>query len=154
MQFGGSYLVSAPRATVWKALNDTAVLQAVIPGCKRIEWTSQTTLELEIEVGLGLMSPTFTGDLELRNVVPAESYTLAGTRPRGPARQGRSRRRYRADRCGPTIPTSSSPPWRRRWRHHEAGQGADRQLSARKLIDGFFARFGDAMGAEVMPLTK
>ena len=153
MQFGGSYLVSAPRATVWKALNDTAVLQAVIPGCKRIEWTSETTLELEIEVGLGLMSPTFTGDLELRNVVPAESYTLAG--------RGRGGLLGKAEAAADITLTDAG---------HDthlvfaASGGADGGLmklgkalignSAQKLIDGFFHRFGDAMGVEVKPLSE
>ena len=153
MQFGGSYLVSAPRATVWKALNDTAVLQAVIPGCKRIEWTSETTLELEIEVGLGLMSPTFTGDLELRNVVPAESYTLAG--------RGRGGRRGQAEAAAAIPRTDAGPATHRVFAASGGADGGIMKLgkalignSAQKLIDGFFHRFGDAMGVEVKPLSK
>ena len=78
MEFGGRYLFSAPRDRVWAALNDTAVLKAAIPGCSRLDWTGTSTLECEIKVNLGVMQPTFTGDLELRDVVPAERYTLAG----------------------------------------------------------------------------
>ena len=45
MDFGGRYLFGATRADVWAALNDTAVLKAVIPGCERIDWTGPTTLD-------------------------------------------------------------------------------------------------------------
>ena len=55
MEFGGKYLVAAPRLKVWEALNDTEILRATIPGCRRIDWTSETALEIEIEVNLGLM---------------------------------------------------------------------------------------------------
>ncbi|MDP3316783.1 MAG: SRPBCC domain-containing protein, partial [Devosia sp.] len=70
MEFGGRYLFSAPRDRVWAALNDTQVLKAAIPGCSRLDWSSATTLECEIKVNLGVMQPTFTGDLELRDVIP------------------------------------------------------------------------------------
>lgn len=153
MQFGGSYLVSAPRATVWEALNDTAVLQAVIPGCKRIEWTSETTLELEIEVGLGLMSPTFTGDLELRNVVPAESYTLAG--------RGRGGLLGKAEAAADIALSDAGPDTHLVFTASGGADGGIMKLgkalignSAQKLIDGFFVRFGDAMGVVVKPLSS
>ena len=54
------------------------MLKAAIPGCSRLDWTGEAALECEIKVNLGVMQPTFTGDLELRDVVPAERYTLAG----------------------------------------------------------------------------
>src|SRR5690606_38132880 len=78
MQFGGRYHFSAPREAVWSALNDADKLRAAIPGCSRLEWTGPDTLEMELKVSLGLMNPTFTGDRHLRNVVPAERYTLSG----------------------------------------------------------------------------
>lgn len=152
MEFGGSYLVSAPRAEVWQALNDTHVLQAIIPGCRSIEWTGPTTLELEIEVNLGLMQPVFTGDLELRNVVPAQSYTLAG--------KGRGGLLGKAEAAA-DITLSDAPGGTRLV--FAASGGADGGImklgksligkSAQKVIDGFFESFGEAMGADVTPLT-
>ena len=38
MEFGGYYIIAAPRSAVWAALNDTAVLKAAIPGCHKIEF--------------------------------------------------------------------------------------------------------------------
>ena len=153
MQFGGSYLVSAPREKVWVALNDTAVLKAVIPGCKRIEWTGESALELEIEVNLGMMKPTFAGDLELRNIVPAESYTLAGRGRGGLLGKAEAAADIRLSDDGRNTKLVFS-----------ATGGADGGImklgkslignSAQKLIDGFFARFGDAMGVEVRPIGE
>jgi carbon monoxide dehydrogenase subunit G len=151
MEFGGRYLVSAPRHAVWKALNDTEVLRATIPGCRRIDWTGETTLELEIEVNLGLMQPVFAGDLELRNIVPAERYTLAG--------RGRGGLLGKAEAAADIVLSDAG--------HHTqlvftANGGADGGImrlgkaligsSAQKLIDGFFERFGEAMGVEVTPV--
>jgi carbon monoxide dehydrogenase subunit G len=48
MEFGGRYHFAADRSAVWAALNDAAVLKAVIPGCERLEWTSPTTLALRL----------------------------------------------------------------------------------------------------------
>ena len=152
MEFGGKYLVSAPRQQVWKALNDTQVLKAIIPGCRRIDWTGETTLELEIEVNLGLMQPVFAGDLELRDIVPAERYTLAG--------KGRGGLLGKAEAAADIVLTDAG---------HDthlvctANGGADGGImkfgkaligsSAQKVIDGFFERFGEAMGVAVKPIA-
>ena len=152
MEFGGKYLVSAPRQVVWKALNDTQVLKATIPGCRSIDWTGETTLELEIQVNLGLMQPVFSGDLELRDIIPAERYTLAG--------KGRGGLLGKAEAAADIVLTDAG---------HDtqlvfvANGGADGGImkfgkaligsSAQKVIDGFFERFGEAMGVEVKPIT-
>lgn len=78
MEFGGRYRIGASRLSVWAALNDAEVLRRTIPGCSRIDWVSQTGLEAAITVDLGVMKPTFAGELELTHVIPAESYTLSG----------------------------------------------------------------------------
>ena len=65
MEFGGRYLLAAPRVTVWAALNDTEMLRAAIPGCRRIAWSGPAALELEISVNLGVAHPVFAGDLML-----------------------------------------------------------------------------------------
>ncbi len=152
MQFGGSYLVSAPRENVWQALNDTNVLKAIIPGCRRIDWTGPTTLELEIEVNLGLMQPVFTGDLELRDVVPAQRYTLAG--------KGRGGLLGKAEAAADITLTDEGAGTRLVFAADGGADGGIMKLgksligkSAQKVIDGFFESFGQAMGAEVTPVA-
>ncbi len=151
MQFGGRYLIAAPRPVVWLALNDAAVLQAAIPGCHRIEWSGPTALDLEIKVNLGVVHPVFKGGLNLSNIVPAECYTLTG--------RGKGGLLGLAEGSADIVLTDRGEQTELVF---TATGGASGQLmrlgqaiignSAQKVIDGFFARFGDAMGAEVTPL--
>lgn len=153
MQFGGKYLVAAPRQAVWTALNDTQVLKAIIPGCRRIDWTGKTTLELEIEVNLGLMQPVFAGDLELRDVIHAERYTLAG--------KGRGGLLGKAEAAADIVLSDAGHHTHLAFTANGGADGAIMRLgksligsSAQKLIDGFFERFGEAMGVEVTPISS
>ena len=78
MDFGGRYIIAAPRVAVWAALNDADTLKAAIPGCHALAWSGPTTLDIEIKVNLGVAKPVFKGELALSNIVPAERYTLSG----------------------------------------------------------------------------
>lgn len=151
MQFSGRYLFSAPRDVVWSALNDTEKLKAAIPGCRRLDWSGPDALELELRVSLGVVSPTFSGDLRLSHIVPAERYTLSG-RGRGGVlgmAQGAAEI-VLGDAEGGTVLSFS------------ATGGADNAImklgkallgkSAQRVIDHFFERFGDTFGASVTPL--
>ncbi len=154
MQFGGNYLVAAPREAVWRALNDTNVLKGTIPGCRRIDWTGDATLELEIQVNLGLVQPVFSGDLELRDVVPAERYTLAG--------RGRGGLLGKAEAAAEIVLADAGADTRLTFIADGGADGGIMKLgktlignSAQKVIDGFFERFGEAMGGvTVTPLPK
>lgn len=151
MDFGGRYRVAATRDAVWTALNDTEILKACIPGCKRIDWVSESALELEVAVNLGVVHPTFKGDLFLSDIVPAERYRLTGQGRGGLLGKAQAGADISlADLDGDTLLSFA------------ATGGASGQImklgkalignSAQKIIDGFFERFGDAMGAEVTPL--
>lgn len=151
MDFGGRYLFGAKRADVWAALNDTKVLGAVIPGCQEINWTSPSTLDLTLRVSLGFVHPTFAGVLELSNVRPAESYTLAGRGKGGMLGMAQAAADIvLADDPGGTMLTFTAAG--------KADGGImrlGRSLignSAQKLIDGFFEAIGAEMGVSVTPL--
>jgi carbon monoxide dehydrogenase subunit G len=150
MRFGGRYRFSAPRSVVWAALNDVEKLKAAIPGCSRLEWTGPNSLEMELKVSLGLIHPTFTGDLHLRDIVPAEHYTLSGN-GRGVLgkAEGAARIELADDGEGTEL-------------RFTATGGADNAImklgsallgrSAQRVIDHFFDRFGETFGAQVTPL--
>jgi carbon monoxide dehydrogenase subunit G len=151
MQFGGRYRFGTDRLSVWSALNDTAVLKAVIPGCEDIVWTSATTLDLAIKVSLGPIRPRFRGELALGNVVPATSYTLSG-RGRGLLGLAHGAADVTlSDTVGGTLLTFAA--------HGGADQGImrlGRSLigdSAQKVIDGFFTAIGREMGVRVVALA-
>lgn len=148
MDFGGRYLLAASRHDVWAALNDTEVLKATIPGCQRIEWTSETTLELQIRVSLGVVHPVFAGDLTLSNVLPAKSYTLSG--------KGRGGLMGLAEGAADITLSDSGAGCELAFAARGGASGQIMRLgkslighSAQKVIDGFFERFAQAMGTTI-----
>lgn len=151
MDFGGRYIIAAPRQAVWAALNDAEMLKAAIPGCHAIAWSSDTTLDLEIKVNLGVAKPVFKGELALSNIVPAERYTLAG--------RGKGGLLGLAEGSADIALTSQGPETLLVFSATGGASGQIMKLgqamignSAQKIIDGFFERFGTAMGAGVTPL--
>lgn len=150
MEFGGRYRVSAPRAQVWAALNDTEKLKTAIPGCRRLEWTGPGELALEVEVGLGVARMSFSGDLSLHDVAPAQAYTLSG---RGHGMLGR------AEGAAKIALSDLGEDTELRFTAVGGADGALMKLgqtllgrTAQKVIDHFFARFGETFGAEVTSL--
>lgn len=78
MDMTGEERIAAPREAVWKALNDTDVLKACIPGCESLERISDTELEATVGVKLGPVKARFNGKVELSNLNPPLSYTITG----------------------------------------------------------------------------
>jgi carbon monoxide dehydrogenase subunit G len=153
VDFGGRYLFGAKRADVWAALNDTAVLGAVIPGCQAIEWTSESTLDLSIKVNFGFVHPTFEGMLTLSGIREAESYTLSGRGKGGLLGMARaSADILLEDAADGTVLTFAAAG------HADGGimrlGKAIVGNSAQKVIDGFFESIGGQMGATVTALPR
>jgi carbon monoxide dehydrogenase subunit G len=151
MEFGGRYLLSAPRGNVWAALNDAEMLKAAIPGCHRIGWTGPASLEVEIRVNLGVARPVFAGDLQLSDVVPAERYRLSG--------KGRGGLLGLAHGAADIILDDRPDGTELRFVAEGGASGQIMRLgksliggSAQKVIDGFFERFATAMGVDITAL--
>lgn len=151
MDFGGRYRIAAPRSAVWAALNDTAMLNAAIPGCHRIDWVNPMALEIEIKVNLGVVHPTFKGELTLSDIVPAQRYTLSG--------RGKGGLLGLAEGSAAIVLSDLGADTELVFTAIGGASGQIVRLgksiignSAQMVIDGFFERFGDAMGAEVTPL--
>ena len=151
MDFGGRYRIAASRSAVWAALNDTAILKAAIPGCHRIDWAGEAALDLEIKVNLGVVHPVFKGDLALSGIVPAERYTLSG--------KGRGGLLGLAEGSADIVLSDMGEETLLVFAARGGASGQIMRLgkaiignSAQKVIDGFFERFGEAMGAGVTPL--
>jgi len=153
MEFGGNYLLAAPRDRVWAALNDAEMLKAAIPGCHRLVWTSASTLAVEIKVNLGVAHPVFGGDLELSDVAPAERYRLAG----------RGRGGLFGLAHGAADITLDDRPDGTALRFIAEGSASGQVMrlgralignSAQKVIDGFFERFAAAMGVAITALDR
>lgn len=78
MQMSGERLIAADRATVWAALNDPEVLKASVPGCQEMTQTSETSFEAKVAQKVGPVRATFTGEVELSDIIAGESYRISG----------------------------------------------------------------------------
>lgn len=78
MEFSGQYQISAPIDRVWTALNDPAVLQTCIAGCKQLDKVSDTEFSAIVAARVGPVSATFRGTVVLSDLDPPHGYTLTG----------------------------------------------------------------------------
>lgn len=78
MDMKGEYLIPAPRAAVWDALNDLDILKAAIPGCDTINRLSPTEIEATVTAKIGPVKASFKGLVTLSDITPAEGYTIRG----------------------------------------------------------------------------
>ena len=85
MQMSGSRQIEASQTTVWRSLNDPAVLKRCIPGCESLEKIDDTNMKGVVALKLGPMALRFTGDVVLSNLNPPNSYRLTGSGKAGPA---------------------------------------------------------------------
>lgn len=85
LEFSGEYRIPAPQQRVWDALNDPAVLQACIAGCKQLEKISDTEFNAIVVAKVGPVSATFRGSVVLSDLDEPHSYTLTGSGQGGAA---------------------------------------------------------------------
>ena len=77
MKLAGAQKVAAPRAAVWRALMDPAVLQRILPGCEKFEAAGEHHYAAEFRAGIGAFKSSFQGEVKLSNIKPEKSYTLS-----------------------------------------------------------------------------
>lgn len=78
MNFDGERQINADRETVFAALNDPEVLRQSIPGCESLEKTSDTSFAAKVGLKVGPVRAAFTGEVDLEDLNPPESYTITG----------------------------------------------------------------------------
>ena len=78
MDFSGQYHIPISRQRTWEALNDPAVLQASITGCKQLEKVSDTQFNAVVTTRVGPISVTFRGEVKLSELDAPQGYTLTG----------------------------------------------------------------------------
>lgn len=152
MDFGGRYLFAAPRDRVWAALNDAALLKSVIPGCETLDWTGPSSLDLVLKVHLGLIHPTFSGELSLSNIAPAERYTLSG-KGRGVAALAHGAADIALSDVTGGTELAFTAVGKADGTIMKLGKAVIGN-SAQKVIDGFFSAIGERMGVNVTALPR
>jgi uncharacterized protein len=68
MEIIGTQSIPAPRATVWAALNDPAVLKQCLPGCESVERTAEDEFKVVVVTSIGPLRARFNGVLRLTEV--------------------------------------------------------------------------------------
>tara|TARA_B100001167_G_scaffold142881_1_gene91426 strand:- start:45 stop:638 length:594 start_codon:yes stop_codon:yes gene_type:complete len=78
MKLTGSYKIKLDKKSVWRSLNDPEILKKSIPGCEEFKKKSDTSFEATATNKIGPFNATFTGDIELLDLNPPNSYKITG----------------------------------------------------------------------------
>src|SRR6202023_1164676 len=78
MTMNGEVQLAAPREAVWEKLNDSAVLEACIPGCEELEKTDDGGFRAVAKMKVGPVSARFKGKVALSDLDPPNGYKISG----------------------------------------------------------------------------
>lgn len=76
MQLTGKHVVQAPPSKVWEMLMDTDTLARIVPGISRLEKTGENSFKSFLEIKLGPVNSSFTGNLQLEEITEQKGFTL------------------------------------------------------------------------------
>jgi hypothetical protein len=149
MEMTSTRNVPAPVATVWEALNDPGVLRGCIPGCDTIEPDGENAYRIAVAARIGPVSAKFTGRMQLADIDPPRSYTLAFEG------QGGAAGFAKGDAKVSLTPAENGAATALSYTVNAQVGGKIAQIGSRlvdgaaqKLADDFFARFAEAVAAK------
>ena len=76
MELSGEKLIGALPATVWRAINDPAILANCIPACESVERISETETHARVLLRIGPVRTLFVGKILMSDIRPDEGCTL------------------------------------------------------------------------------
>ena len=79
MKLSGSYQINLEKQKVWEALNDPEILKKAIPGCEEFTKNSNSKFTAKATNKIGPFNASFTGDIELNDLNPPNSYKISGS---------------------------------------------------------------------------
>ena len=79
MKLTGSYKINLEKQKVWDALNNPEILKQAIPGCEEFNKKSDTEFSAKATNKIGPFNATFSGDIELKDLNPPNSYKILGS---------------------------------------------------------------------------
>jgi hypothetical protein len=146
MEFTGRYLIPAPPEAVWAAITDLAILKACIPGCKSVEKTSPTEFAATLVLKIGPVKTAFKGKVTQAEADPPHRCVLRGEG------QGTFAGFAKGEAEVVLTPQAGGTAFAYTVNASLGGKLADigRRLvdgAARRIADGFFARFSAAIPA-------
>jgi hypothetical protein len=150
MDFQGEYRIPATAAQVWAALNDPAVLQACIAGCRSLERISDTEFAATVHAKVGPVSAVFKGSVVLSDLDPPRAYTLTGQGQGGAAGFAKMTSRVTLDEEGSDTLIRYTAKADIGGKLASVGSRLV-QTVARKNADDFFSAFARTMGGTGVP---
>ena len=77
MRIEGQFAFDAiSRDAVWDFLTDPNHIAQCLPGCEKLVRTGEETFEMQMKIGIGAISGTFTGGIRLHGLLPASEYQM------------------------------------------------------------------------------
>ena len=76
MELKGRHTVNATPATLWNMLMDTDTLSKIVPGISKLEKTGDNTYKSILEIKIGPVGGSFTGNLQMENIEEQKGFTL------------------------------------------------------------------------------
>ena len=144
MDMTGEQVIPQTQDVTWKALNDTQILKACIPGCEELERTEDNGFRATAKMKVGPVSARFKGKVMLSDLDPPNGYRISGEGEGGVAGFAKG---------GATVALSEKDGGTLLSYNVEAQIGGKlAQLgqrlingAAKKVADEFFANFGKAV---------
>lgn len=145
MNLTGQQTLPVSQAQAWAALNDTAMLQAAVPGCEAITPVGDNAFDVLMAVSIGPVKAKFKGRLQLSDLEPPQRYRLSFEGSGGAAGHGKGQALVALEALAPqqtrlSYEVSASVGGK-------LAQIGSRlvDLAAQKLAEDFFARFQAAL---------
>ncbi|HXV73940.1 MAG TPA: SRPBCC domain-containing protein, partial [Sphingomonadales bacterium] len=76
MDVKGTKTIPASRETVWRLLNDLAVLKASLKGCEELSWDGTGALHAVVQAKIGPVNARFRGKITLVDLMPPGRYAM------------------------------------------------------------------------------
>ncbi len=77
MKIEGQATINALPEKVWNALLDPRVISRCIPGCHKLREMSVDKYSATLEIGIGAISGTYQGTLQVKEKIPPSRYSMA-----------------------------------------------------------------------------
>lgn len=100
MELTSQQTLPVSQAIAWEALNNTAVLQAAIPGCEALTATGENQYEVLLTAAVGPVKAKFKGKLKLDELEPPQAYTIHFEGQGGAAGHGKGSAKVRLEPVG------------------------------------------------------
>ncbi len=151
MNLSGQQTLPVSQAQAWAALNDTAMLQAAVPGCESIVPAGEHAYDVLMAVSIGPVKARFKGRLQLSDLDPPQAYRLGFEGSGGAAGHGKGQAAVRLEPLSATETRLSYEVTASVG--GKLAQVGSRlvDLAAQKLAEDFFARFKAALAERHPP---